>query len=121
MRLPTDVSLATYIRQLIAIDKVELFYQSEEWKQLRLDVLIDHHYECQECLKHGRYTRAVCVHHVQEVRIHPELALSKWYTDNETGERKSNLLPLCNSCHNQIHDKLGEWQRKNKFTNEEKW
>ena len=120
MRIPTDVSLATYIRQLIAADKVELFYLTDEWKNLRLDVLEDHHYECQECLKKGRYTRAICVHHHNEVRHRPDLALSRYYTDRE-GKKQKNLIPLCNTCHNIVHDKLGNWQRKDKFCNEERW
>lgn len=123
MRIPTDVSLATYIRQLIAADKVELFYLTDEWKNLRLDVLEDHHYECQECLKRGRYTRAICVHHCNEVRVRPDLALSRYYTDRE-GKKQKNLIPLCNTCHNQAHNRFDKWRKENckaTFTNEERW
>lgn len=120
MRIPTDKPLAKWIRELIAADKVELFYQTNEWKNLRKEVLRDNHYECQHCKAKGRYTRADCVHHVNEVRVKPELALSKHYTDGE-GRQQLQLVPLCNTCHNIVHDKLGEWQRKDKFTNEERW
>lgn len=120
MNIPRDIPLATYIRQLIAADKVEQFYQTKEWTELRQEVLIDHYYECAECLKKGNYTRADCVHHVNEVRKRPDLALSKHYTDKD-GTKKENLVPLCNKCHNLVHDKLGEWQRKDKFVNEERW
>ena len=120
MKLP-DIPLAIYIRQLISEDKVERFYFSDEWKELRQEVLEFFHYECQECLKKGIYTKADCVHHMNEVIQHPELALSRWYVDLITGETKPNLVPLCNACHNQVHDKLGTWQKKDKFTNEEKW
>lgn len=120
MRIPTDISLATYIKQLEAAGELEQFYQTKEWKELRAEVLIDNHYECAECIKRGRYTRAVCVHHVNEVRNRPDLALSKYYTDQE-GKQHKQLIPLCNTCHNEIHDKLGKWQRKGKFINVERW
>ena len=112
--------LVTWIRQLIADDRLILFYTSKEWTELRQEVLQENHYECQECLKRGRYTRADCVHHINEVRKVPSLALSKYYTDSE-GNRQKQLVPLCNTCHNIVHDKLGEWQRKDKFQNEERW
>lgn len=120
MRIPTNISLTKYIKNLLADNKIELFYQSDDWKELRQDVLEELHYECQECLKKGRYTRADCVHHCMEVKHRPDLALSKYYTDHE-GKQHRQLIPLCNTCHNIIHDKLGNWQRKDKFQNEERW
>lgn len=120
MRVPTDKPLAKWIRELIAADKVEYFYYTDEWKALRLQVLQDNHYECQHCKAKGKYTRAVCVHHVNEVRVRPELALSRYYTD-EHGQQQMQLIPLCNSCHNIVHEKLLKWQQKDKFTNIERW
>lgn len=120
MNIPSDKTLASYIRQLIAEDSIEKFYQTKEWTELRQEVLEECFYECQECLPRGRYTRADCVHHVNEVRVRPDLALSKFYIDKE-GNRHRQLVPLCNACHNKVHDKLGNWQRKDKFTNEERW
>jgi 5-methylcytosine-specific restriction endonuclease McrA len=121
MRIPKDIPLSKYIRQLISRDQIAKFYLSDDWKELREDVLEAFHYECQECLKKGRYTKADCVHHINEVIPHPELALSKYYVNAETGKTEPNLIPLCNTCHNKVHDKLGKWQKKDKFTNEEKW
>lgn len=120
LKLPTDIPLHVYIRQLISADRIAEFYQTDEWKELRQDVLDEFHNECQDCLKQGKYTRADCVHHVNEVRKRPDLALSKFYTDNE-GNQQRQLVPLCNTCHNIEHDKLGNWQRLGKFTNEERW
>lgn len=120
MRVPTDKPLAKWIRELMRADRIELFYQTKEWKELRQEVLFENHYECAECKKKGKITRADCVHHHMEVKIRPDLALSKYYTDAK-GEQHQQLIPLCNECHNIIHDKLGEWQRKDKFTNEERW
>lgn len=120
VKIPTDIPLATWIRQLIKEDRVEQFYFTDEWKELRQDVLDDLHNECQECLKKGTYTRAECVHHVNEVRVRPDLALSRYYVDHE-GNRHRQLVPLCNECHNKIHKKLDKYRKKNRFTNEERW
>lgn len=120
MRIPTDIPLATWIRQLIKADNVELFYFTDDWKELRQDVLDDLHNECQECLKKGNYTRADCVHHVNEVRKRPDLALSKFYTDEE-GKQQRQLIPLCNKCHNIEHKKLEKHRENNRFSNEERW
>lgn len=121
MRIPRDVPLRVYIQRLIDADEVEKFYQTDDWKELRLVVLEFFHNECQHCLARGKVvTDELCVHHVNELRDRPELALSRWYTD-EHGEKQPNLVPLCKTCHNLEHEKLIKWQRRDKFTNEEKW
>ena len=120
MRIPKDIPLSVYIRRLISRNKIVEFYQTEDWKELRVEVLEDFHYECQRCLEHGKYTRADCVHHVHEVKYRPDLALTKHYVDKD-GKKIIQLLPLCNTCHNLEHDKLGKWQRKDMFTNVERW
>ena len=120
MRIPKDVPLAAYIRGLIKHDKVYRFYQTDEWKDLRLDVLEELHNECQDCLLQGKYTRADCVHHHNEVKDRPELALSKHYTDAQ-GKKQRQLIPLCNTCHFFNFSCLMLWQSKDKFTNEERW
>lgn len=120
MRIPSNISQAKYIHRLIEEDRIEVFYHTEDWKELKQEVLDELHYECQECLKKGIYTRADCVHHVNEVKHRPDLALSKYYTDHE-GKQHRQLIPLCNTCHNIVHDKLGKWQRKDRFSNEERW
>lgn len=120
MRIPNDISLATYIKRLIKANKIEQFYFSEDWKELRQEVLNELHCECQECLKKGEYTKANCVHHVNEVKHKPELALSKYYVD-EKGRQQRQLLPLCSRCHNAIHEKLEKHNQSKKFCNEERW
>ena len=121
MRVPKDIPLAVYIRRLIRADKVEQFYFTEDWKELRLEVLEELFNECQECLKQGKYIKADCVHHVNEVRNRPELALSKYYIDNK-GNKQRNLVPLCNQCHNLAHpEKSLKAIKKERFTNKELW
>lgn len=121
MRIPKEISLVSYINKLIAENRLEEFYWTDDWKEQRQEVLEELHFECQECLKFGKYTRADCVHHVNEVRHRPELALSKYYIDRN-GIKKRQLVPLCNSCHNKEHPEKGlKKGKKERFTNEELW
>lgn len=115
--------LAQWIMELIEENKLYKFYKTKEWLELRDEVLRDGHYECQHCLERGKYTRATMVHHVNEVRKRPDMALNKTYIDVEGQERK-NLVPLCFACHEAEHDRyehIRAKQGKERFTNEEKW
>ena len=122
--VPQDVALDAWIRELIREDKIYLFYKTDEWLDLRADVMRDAHNECQHCLKEGIYKRAEMVHHINEVRKRPDLALTRVYTDPITHENKNNLVALCNSCHEKEHpDRFGNYRNKRgieRFTNEEK-
>lgn len=134
MRIPKDIPLRVYIQRLIDADKVEKFYKTEDWIELKEEVLEYYHNECQECLKHGRLTTSekwmekgkvktarLHVHHVNELRHRPDLALSRWYVD-ENGQRQPNLVPLCKTCHNNQHpDRFTAGVNQDKFTNEERW
>lgn len=122
MRVPENICLEEWIRQLIKDNQIVKFYKTDDWRELRAEVLREHNHECQRCLEIGRYTRAVMVHHVNEVRHVPRLALSKTFTDKD-GNEKPNLLALCNNCHEAIHDRLQTWQKETypKFENTERW
>ena len=61
------------------------------WKKIR-DRYIKAHPLCERCLSEGRYTPAVLVHH------------KKPLADGGTNE-ESNLMSLCFSCHEEIHEK----------------
>ena len=75
----------------------ELFnYKSTKWKRKRLSILRRDGYLCMECIKFGRRREAVTVHHIRHVDEHPELA----YVD-------SNLVSLCQACHNKMHPEKG--------------
>lgn len=102
MHCPSDRSLESWIRELIAEGRLYRFYKSEEFQELRAQVLRDHHNECAECAKRGKYRRAKVVHHVHEVRDRPDLALSMYYRDAD-GTVKPNLVPLCQECHERAH------------------
>lgn len=72
------IELVQWINKLIDTDRLWKFYKSIEFRHIKEEVLREQHYECQECKKKGKITKANTVHHVQFVRKHPELALSKY-------------------------------------------
>ena len=107
------------------------FYDSAVWKHKRDQILKRDHYECQECrrrindaVKAGtvidgpdrRIRRAVMVHHIQELRDHPDLALDD-----------DNLTSVCHECHDRIHGRDADGLSKYRYTarkkqvTEEKW
>lgn len=125
MRVPTDIDLASWIKKLIKDNEIWKFYKTDDWEELRDDVLKDAHWECQHCLRKGKYTRAVMVHHINEVRKRPDLALTREFIHPITKQRIINLVALCNSCHELEHpDRFGNYRVQRgieKFTNEERW
>lgn len=102
MNVPTDRSLASWIKELIRENRLYRFYKSKEFRSIRAHVIEEFHGECADCLKRGVYSRAVLVHHDQEVRRRPDLALSEFYTDAD-GKVCRNLWPLCFNCHEIRH------------------
>lgn len=93
---------AAWIRGLIESDHLLRFYNSRRWIRLRNQVLREDHYECQVCRERGVLTQACTVHHVNEVRDRPDLALSIYFLD-ALGNKKRNLISICRQCHNEAH------------------
>ncbi|EOU1569855.1 HNH endonuclease [Clostridium perfringens] len=76
-------------------DKDEkVFYNSKEWHIVRTNVIARDLVLCKVCLSNNRIRVANVVHHIIELKESRELGL-----------KTSNLLSLCNSCHQEIHDK----------------
>lgn len=102
------------------IDKGELykFYKSKEWLELREKILKENHNECEWCRKQGKISRAEQVHHVQYVKKHPELAMSRHY--QYKGVKKKNLIALCHDCHDKAHDRM-RYKKQRKPVTEERW
>lgn len=64
------------------------------WKRIR-DKYVSEHPLCEMCLKLGKITPTVEVHHILPI--------------NEGGDHKrSNLMALCKECHNKIHIERGD-------------
>lgn len=117
--MDTD-ELVKWIRYLMETNKMYIFYHSKYWKNLKEEILRADHYECQRCKEEGRLTLlndGSPVHHVNEVKKAPHLALSKYYYD-KNGIKQRQLISLCFDCHNIIHDRFN---KSNKFMNEERW
>ena len=96
------------------------FYLSAAWQHLRDEVIAADHYECQICKAHGRYSRAVIVHHINHVDEHPELALCKTYVDS-TGKEQRNLISVCRRCHETVchPERMGKHRYKPPITREQ--
>ena len=120
MNITEADALATYINGLIVDDKLIRFYQRHEWRELRAKILKENHYECAQCKERGKISRAETVHHINHVTERPELALSEYYTDEKTGEKKRNLIPLCHDCHDEAHERF-KFKEKPKQLNKERW
>ena len=88
------------------------FYKSNKWIAKRLKVLKRDKYECCNCKRYFKTTEAKVIHHIYFFEDYPKLGLLNW-----------NLISLCDSCHNKMHNrltneptKLGlEWQSKRKI------
>jgi 5-methylcytosine-specific restriction enzyme A len=73
------------------------FYDTPEWKALRLAILKRDHFRCVICgISVSRPGQAHC-DHIQAISTHPHLAL-----------QPSNLRTLCVSCHNRSHRERGK-------------
>ncbi|KJF26066.1 HNH endonuclease [Clostridium aceticum] len=105
------------MQNLINTNNLHAFYTSSYWLNLREEILKDHKYECQKCKERGFYKKATHVHHVQYVKKHPRLALSKTYIFQ--GKEYKNLIPLCHNCHEEEHDH--RQRKKKKLLTEERW
>ena len=117
--------LVRWIEYLISINRLDKFYHSKYFKKVKLEVLREQHYECQRCKEKGKLTivkptikRSGVVHHIKEVRKHPELALSKYYYD-KFGTLHLQLIVLCNECHEIEHERFAISEPI--FVNEERW
>lgn len=87
------------------------FYQSKRWRRKTKEIRARDNNECQHCKQQGKYSAAVCVHHIKELKDYPMFAMND-----------SNLITLCATCHNKIHDKFENINKKSqKYTNLERW
>lgn len=72
---------------ITTVEGRQQFYQSKEWRAIRLVVLTNNPY-CEECLKNGIKTIATDVDHVIDIKDEPTRCLDI-----------TNLQGLCKSCH----------------------
>ena len=109
------------IKRWIADNELWRFYTSRTWKRLRNEVMRDHKGECQDHKeKHGKFVAATMVHHEKELRDRPDLALVKYYTD-EQGRKHRQLTPLCDECHDIRHPERLKQKQKAEEPWPERW
>lgn len=110
------------LQQLIADNRLDLFYNSRAWRRLAREVKQAQNNECQRCKVCGRYTPANIVHHVQFLRERPDLAYSRYYLD-EHGNNQIQLIALCFACHEEVHGRVfkGNTGKHGGYTNEEQF
>ena len=107
------------IDRLMRSGDTHWFYLTRKWRKKRKKVLELDKYECQICKKHGRYSKATIVHHINHADEHPELALDIYASD---GSR--NLISVCKYCHEtECHpERFKKYQyKKLRPFNEERW
>ena len=109
------------LKDMIASDRVVLFYNRSAWKHLSRTVMEYDRFECQECKKKGKYKKADLVHHVNHLKDRPDMALTFWYEEN--GERKRNLVSVCRDCHETVchPERMQAADVREKFETEERW
>ena len=81
------------------------FYESTAWRHKRAKILRRDRYLCQECKRYGRKrnglpVEATLVHHIKPYEQFPELGLVE-----------TNLVSLCEGCHNKMHPERGGIKR----------
>lgn len=98
------------LRQLIAINRLDIFYKSKEWQRTAQLARQQQHNECQRCKARGYFSPCEIVHHKKYLRARPDLALSL-----------ENLECLCLDCHNEEHMGKAEANPAAGYQNEERW
>lgn len=70
-------------------------YKNKKWIRKREVILKRDDYLCRECKRYGKRIPAEQVHHIYPVENYPE---HKW--------NSVNLISLCTSCHDKMHDRV---------------
>lgn len=109
MDLLKDLQQKAQIKSNNKTDKdiTELFYHSKEWRKMRKEVLKRDKKECQICKSLGKVTiNNLLVHHIYILEYYYNKRLDI-----------NNLVTVCHSCHELIHDryKVNKWKEDEYF------
>jgi 5-methylcytosine-specific restriction enzyme A len=88
-------------------EKYKSFYQENKWRDLRQQVFLEANGLCEECLKKKIIMEGKEVHHIVPIN-----------TDWSKRYERTNLILLCDECHNKIHNRQSPLQEFNKFWEE---
>ncbi len=94
----------------IITGEADKFYNSRTWRKKRNQILERDNNECQRCKANGSVGKGEAVHHEVHLKDNPLLALID-----------SNLITLCNKCHNEVHPEKLHNNVIEKFINDERW
>lgn len=83
----------------------ESFYKSKQWQYVREQYAKSKAYLCEDCAARGVVEPGVIVHHV--VALNPENIKNR-----DIALNPKNLRLLCRSCHERIHRRPAEVQRR---------
>lgn len=92
-----------HLERKIRAGNSHAFYTSSVWRRTRARVFKRDNRECQRCKREGKVSKATCVHHIKHLQARPDLALDT-----------SNLISLCDTCHNLEHPEKLEAMQKDK-------
>lgn len=84
------------------------FYHSKKWKEIRAYILQRDFYLCQICKTPNCNT----VHHIKELT-------PQNINDSSITVNPSNLITVCNRCHNLIHDRYKHSEENQRYTFDE--
>ena len=85
------------------------FYKTKQWIHTRAYIVERDNNECQPCKDRGRVViNNLAVHHIEPLEFKPDRALDP-----------NNLITVCASCHNFIHERtFGFTSKKSKWDDE---
>lgn len=113
-----DIEWATWCAQ----NDTAQFYNSKRWRKVRKAVLQSDHHECQLCkTKYHRYRKADTVHHINHLKVRPDLALDATYRNPATHQEERNLISLCHDCHEEVHGYRMSPDQQPHILTEERW
>lgn len=76
------------------------FYNSSEWRKLRALKFANANGLCERCYANGKIVPAKEIHHIEPIEDNWDRRLDY-----------DNLMALCSSCHNEIHNRESELQK----------
>lgn len=109
MNLLKELQQKAQIKSNIKTDKdiTERFYHSKEWRKVRREVLLRDKKECQVCRNFGKVT-------LDNLLVHHIYILEYYYNKRLDVD---NLVTVCHSCHELIHNryKVNKWKNDEYF------
>lgn len=88
----------------------DIFYNSWTWRKKRQEIKERDNFECQRCKRKGGVGKGDVVHHIKELKDYPKLGLND-----------DNLITVCHTCHNIIHERFEGKEVDSRIKIPERW